>query len=240
MAKKTNTEIQKAEQAGALAVPGAEAFFSAPVVENADSSDRLVPVAAMFQGTSEEQERLGAFKLGQIIDAVERRPVASNRFAVVKGEKWYVRWEKGEKTPVYAHNKKADVPAADLEWRDDGKGGRVPPLATETLAFLVVFEGEPWPNLIRFKKTSLKAGKSLYELCERARMQRRYAMYQFDFAKVTGDEGVYAVPDIRQVGDATPEMAKLIVQLFGSFGKKPIPVDEGNAGSSSADDGIPI
>ena len=240
MAKKPSDALAKTEEAGALAVPGAEAFFAEPVMPNADASDRMIPVLHLFQATSQEQEKLGTFKLGDLVDAVERRVVASRRIAVIKGQKRYVRWEKGEAAPVYVYSNKADVTPADLEWGGD-KGNRTPPLATEIMEFYVAVEGEPWPYLLRMKRTSLKAGRMLYELCERARMQRRIGLYELGFVKENGEKGVYAVFDVRQVGDAPQDMAGLVVNAHRSLSTGTVKVDEGALGGAAVvEDNIPI
>lgn len=238
MAKKENGLATSGEY-NALALPGAAEMFSTPTVVNADPSDRLIPVLHLFQGTTEEQEKLGKFDLGDLIDTVEKRKVASREIAVVRGQKSYVKWEKGNPIPVYTTTNKAEVPPEDLEWRDQNDGKKPHPACTETFEFLVVVIGEPWPYLLRFKSTSFKCGRSLFELCERSRAQKRVSTYTLEATKTKNEQGTFAVPSVRQSGTATQDIAGLVFTLFGQFNNKPVRVAE-EAAPQTEDADLPI
>lgn len=239
MGKKNGTEITKAQESGALAVAGADDFFAAPAIAGVEQADRLVPVLHLFQATSKETTELGKFDLGDLIDVVERRKVGSRRLTVVCGRRMWVKWVKGLPAPEYVCDNKADVPADDLRWTGEGDN-RIPPAATETWEFIVLVEGEPFPFLWRAKKTAAKCGKTLYELTERARMQRRIALYELGWKQGPSDKGVYAVPTVRQVGDCPPEMAEAVVKFRRSFASRPIEADDGALGQGHDDSEIPI
>lgn len=239
MGKKNGTDIVKPQSGGALAIDGADDFFAAPAIAGVEQSDRLVPVLHVFQATSKETTELGKFDLGDLIDVVERRKVSSRRFSVVAGRRAWVKWVKGINAPEYAYENKADVPPGDLEWTGDS-ASRTPPIATETWEFVVLVEGETFPFLWRAKRTSVKCGKYLYELTERARMQRRIALYELGFVQEKNDKGVYAVPTVRQVGDCPPEMAEAVVKFRRSFVNRPIEADDGALKSAGDDSEIPI
>lgn len=217
-------EIERVDPAagGALAIAGADDFFATPTVSNAEAGDRIIPVLHMYQGTSAEAEEFGpGFVIGDLIDKIEKRKVASREVAVVLGKKWWKRWEQGNKAPVYSYDKKADVPAGDTEWTDGPNGTRVPPRATEVYEFMVLVVGETFPYVLRFKRTSIDTGKLLNTLCENAKAKRRIARYELGFNKEKNDKGVFAVPTVRDVGDADEATKREVVGWFTRLSKSP-------------------
>lgn len=235
------SQIQKSgEQETSLVVAGADAFFAAPTVPNVDQSERMIPVLHLYQGTTEEADTFGpGFAVGDLLDKIEKRKTATRNIAVIRGVRRWKKWVEGSNIPVYDYDNINDVPDGESEWTGEGEN-RTPPLATETYEYMVMVQGEPFPYVFRFKVTSLEQGKLLYELCERAKAKRRFGLYEVGFIKEKGKKGSYAVPQLRDIGNAPEDMAKEVVGWFGrlSAGAKVKVQSEG--GATTVDDGVPI
>lgn len=238
------TDIEKKHKGGALAVAGADEFFAAPTVVNAEAGDRLIPVLHLYQGTAQESETFApaTFSIGDLVDSIEKRRVNSRRITVITGKKVWVRFEKGQKAPVYSFTRKQDVPADDLEWIDRKDGKKPHPLATEVLEFMVLVTGEPWPYVLRCKVKNFNAGRLLYELVERAKANKRFAEIELDFEKQKNELGTYAVLRPRDVGNVSPERAAEVVswaKRLAAGGVKVQDIGSDPSGGASDDD-VPI
>lgn len=136
-----------ASEPGAIAVP--EALMGGLVVEGQDNSGARMARLALYQGTSEEEARYGKFDRGVFIDTLEKRPVETKAVMVLGGFTTWSRWSQGSKTPDYTFRNKRDVPKEDLEG--------FPPAAVECVNLIVIVGGEPWPYLLRIKRTAMAA-----------------------------------------------------------------------------------
>jgi len=115
----------------------------------------------LYQGTAKEQKTYAGrgFEPGDFIDVLEQRNLGTSiKIMPVHAFARFAQWEKGAAQPIETWENEADVPAEKLVWRDGGPNGkRIPPIATQTVNVVCAVEGEPWPYLVQFKKTSLDA-----------------------------------------------------------------------------------
>lgn len=212
---------KKKEEETSVVVP--ENLKQGVIMEGAEDSDFIPPVMHVFQGTPTEQEKFGQFPLGEVVDTIECRALASKFFTPIKAFKQWVRWEKGVSTPVYSTRDRSEVPEEDLReiknWRKDENGESIPPRCTETHNWLVAVEGEYVPYLLRFKRTSLEAGKTLNSI-ERGRgvMGKGPGRYELDTtSKINGEKGVYIKPRVRPAGEPTQEMIDFVATVRAMF-----------------------
>lgn len=165
---------------GALAVP--ENLTTGLDIEGQDSGGAKMGKLHLYQGTPEEEQKYGAdsgFKRGDFIDDLERRKIGDKvDIMVLGGFTTWSKWQKGQRSPVYTHTRKADVPAADLAWSEEG-GSRTPPVASECVNAIVVVKGEQYPYLFRFKRTGLGCFKDTIEPNEARRggAKRGHGLY---------------------------------------------------------------
>lgn len=145
MAKKEAELLTQGDTA--LAVP--DCLKGGLMVEGQDNSGAKMARLALYQGTSEEEERYGKFERGVFIDALEKRVVNTDAVMFLGGFTTWSKWTQGSKTPDYTFRRKSDVPPEDLQG--------FPPVAVECVNLVVVVQGEPWPYLLRIKRTGLAA-----------------------------------------------------------------------------------
>src|SRR6185369_2418284 len=97
------------------------------------------------------------FKRGDFIDALEKRNLGKSiRIIPIAGWMSWSRFVEGQIAPVYSFTDVSKVPAEDLRWTDEGTN-RKPPAAVETVNMICLVNDEPYPALVRFKRTGLKA-----------------------------------------------------------------------------------
>jgi hypothetical protein len=142
----------------------------------------------------------------------------------------WAKFVKGNKQPEYNTSDKADVPAEDLQWSEDATGKRIPPVATQTMNFILLFEGlEEVPHVFRFKKTSFKAGQQL------ATMVRflRGRMFEFgDNVVETNTAGQkYLVPTVRAAEHPISEKMVAVMNAYNESKQQ---------GRVTIDDDLPI
>jgi len=183
--------------------------------DGADQDDYIVPRLHMFQDTSYERDNIGKeFDLGDLVDPLEQRKLASNRIVPIIGWKSWAKWEDGQSAPVYSTRDRLAVPADDLEWHD-----KEPPAATEMFNMLVAVEGEMTPYLLVLKRTSIKAAKQLLTLEKmRGAKQQGPGLYAVEFTKETGGSGVYAKMKLRPAGNPDADMLELVQTFADAYG----------------------
>lgn len=162
MAKKT--ELAKTEETGgALAQRSA---MGGAAIAGRDASNSISRVV-MFQGTAQEEALYGSdFKRGDFIETLEKRLLGKSiEIVCVAGWMSWSKFVEGQTAPVYSFRSKAEVPAEDLEWGEEGAAKRSP-AACETVNMVCVVNGEPFPALFMFKRTSIKAYTKVIEPCE--------------------------------------------------------------------------
>lgn len=165
MAKdKGQTTLATAPKGGGALVAH-ERSGSGAVVHGRDAA-KAVSQVVLYQGTSTEEELYGKHARGLFLDALEKRPLGMTvQIIPVAGWMSWSRFEQGQVAPVYSFTDVSKVPADDLRWTEEGMK-RNPPLAVECVNLICVVNDEPWPCLVRFKRTSLKAYQRTIEPLE--------------------------------------------------------------------------
>jgi hypothetical protein len=201
-----------------------------PTLSGFEESDFKIPVAWLCQGSGEEMEDYPNAVRGAVCSKLFGTPLPSTRFAVIEGWMSWAKFVKGNKQPEYNVTDKADVPAVDLEWSEEADGKRIPPIATQTMNFILLFEGlEEVPHVFRFKKTSFKAGQQL------ATMVRflRGRMFEFgDNVVETNSEGQkYLVPTVRASDQPITDAMVAVMSAYNESKQQ---------GRVTVDDDVPI
>lgn len=116
----------------------------------------------IYQGTTEEVEQYGegTFKRGDWIDTLSIRSLGTKINAVpVPGlyKATYAVWEKGKRVPTHTWDDAKKVPPELMQSTTDANGIWIPPQAQEQISAVFCVQGEPFPFVIVFKKTGLKA-----------------------------------------------------------------------------------
>lgn len=167
---------------------------------------------ALYQGTTTEQANykgLG-FEVGNFIDVLGRERVAEQEVKIVPvyGFCTWVSWTAGSPTPNYVLHDPSRVPLEDLEWAE-GK----PPKAAKCINMMLLVEGQPWPFVAIFKRTSFQAGDAIFKLEKRREMAGKgrgcYALYS---VQEKGGGGVYQKMKYRPAGDI-PESLKPLLSM---------------------------
>lgn len=204
--KKASTELVTATDfGGGLTVEGQE-----------DTSPQLSRIV-MYQGTAEEEEVYGQHSRGVFLDALESRELGTElEFMPVYAWASWAKFVSGQKAPEYSTRNKSEVPAEDLEFGEDG----TPPAATESINVVIVVQGEAWPYLFVFKRTSLRAFTKTVKPIEarRAATGKTPGLYQLSS---TDDKSADGKPFKRLVcralGDPDAEVATLAKQVYDAM-----------------------
>lgn len=190
----------------------ASVFGGGSRLEGADNDDLVLPVVKMFQDTSDERKRYGKdYSLGDLVLTIgEHAEKLDNRaFIPLKGWKSWIKWKEPRGTGMeYNHTVRSEVPPQDIEWHGDE-----PPAAVESINYVVLFEGQEMPAVIRFSKTSLKSGKTLNTL-ESLRGKRGPGVYELGFIEKSNDQGTFGVAQVKPKGDPPQELLLQAATLF--------------------------
>jgi hypothetical protein len=188
-------------------------------LEGGDRDDQIMPRIHMFQGLPAEVKEYGkGYSPGDLINTVTREKIEQRNFIPILGYKEWLRWKEPRGTGLeYKKRIKTDVPPEDLVWNEaETDPKKRQPRATETINWLVMFDGDAMPVVLGFSRTSLNAGKTINTL-ETMRGNRGPGLYSFDFREKSNDKGAWVTPVIRPVGDPSPEMVQIANLLFESF-----------------------
>lgn len=144
-------------------------------MEQTSGGDVMLGRLAMYNGTPTEEETYAGcdFRRGNWIDVMEKRKIADSAVRIVPVAVFpsWVRFDDGGGM-IYSTRVLSEVPPADLVWPPNGQknsDGKFGPLAAEVWNFVVLVDGEPWPYLLRLKRTALDAAKQI------AQLEARYA-----------------------------------------------------------------
>lgn len=164
MAKNNGNAMAKAETAGALDAPQ----LGGVEIQGLESvqPDGMLGRLAMFADTTQERKMYAGAGLaqGDWFDVMEKRKLGETVNVVpVFGFISWVRFAP-DSSLMYSVREIRKVPPGDLVWPEKGKfnaEGKRGPLAAEVWNYVVLVEGEPFPFMLRMKRTSLDAAKSI-------------------------------------------------------------------------------
>ena len=155
-------EIRKIEHGTPNAIAVRQHEATASSFEGSDEAS--LGRCAMYYGTPEEESMYAGVKglaRGVLIDVLEKRALKSTLIVPVHGWEDMCRWDKGSPLPRYIAKPSEyhTIPEEDKAWAEGDKGKSLAPLASLRYHFIVIVQGEPYPYLMTFKRSSLKAGK---------------------------------------------------------------------------------
>lgn len=187
-----------------------------PRFQNEEPEDVILPRAHLYQGLPAEAEQYGdGFKPGDIINQLTGEKIKSRKFTPILAWNQWTKWKEPRGSGIeYTLRNKRDVPPEDLEW--DREGGK-PPVAQQSMNFVVLFDGLDTPLVLSFKSKSLKAGRSLNSI-EKIRGARGPGFYELQTKKEQNAKGTFLVPVIRPIGDPPKALKEAADGFFASMG----------------------
>jgi len=238
MAKSNGNSLAKSNDQGLLAKNG-PAVTDGAMIEGDEGANAQLGRLAMYYDTKEEKVKYAGcgFAEGDLIDVLEKRKVASKKIVPIGGYITYVKWPDGAKQPEYVLKNKAEVPPGDLEW-DNG----TPPIATRCVNAIVLVEGEPWPYLFTFKKTSHKVGETIFQLEARRGMAKRgrgcYEIGHTDGKNADGDS--YTQITYRPAGDCPASLSDLLARCVTGYAAVKAKAEDVEQTVADESDNVPI
>lgn len=219
--KDNGTALLERPTETAIAAPTASAadFGGGLVVKGKSDSGINLSKLTMFQGTAEEEKMYGEHKRGMFIDALESRELGDSVkiMPVVAFAQWAL-WREGAKQPEKVWHDEKDVPVEMLEWRGEGDN-RTPPEAQESINVVCCVEGQEWPYTFTFKRTSLRTwNKTIAPLeARRGATGKCPGVYELTSEDDKNEAGqAFKRLKARPVGDPSPELVKLALQVFNA------------------------
>lgn len=206
-------------------------------VEGGDATDLQIPILHLFQDIGNESDQYGDHDKGAWVDSLTQEAVPEPVVVPVHAYKefvvWYDRNSNAGDGIVDRFDSKAEVPQEFIENDQDYN-------VVETMNWYVVLNDNPLPYLIRFKSTSLKAGRQLNTL-ERSReaQNKTLGAYKLGARLKTNDKGKWYDPTITPAGDASPEQVETAVSAYRMIkggNVKVHDVDEREPGADAEDD----
>lgn len=106
-----------------------------------------------------------------------------------------------------------------------------PPICTNSMNFLALFEGQEAPVVIQFANTSRTEGKKLYSLIKYSGTAKNpwERMYSLVSRKQSNDKGVFFVLKVKPSGRPDEELKEFAFALAKDFSGKDFIIDEGAA-----------
>ncbi len=213
--------LAKSEPQSLAVVP--DAIAGGAMIEGDEGGSAQLGRLAMYYDTKEEKVKYAGcgFVEGDLIDCLEKRKVATKRIVPIGAYITYVNWPRGQKQPTYVLKDKRQVPPQDLEWQDDARNPdkRTPPNATRCINAIVLIDGEPWPYLMTFKKTTHKIGETIFQLEARRGMAKRgrgaYVIGHQDGKNADGD--TFAQMTYRPDGDCPQSLHALLADCVAGY-----------------------
>lgn len=212
----TATAIAPAAPQGALAT--ANDFGGGLHVSGRSDTGSNLSRVVLFQGTAEESVMYpGNFKRGEFLDALEIRSLGDHvRIMPIFAFAQYAVWEKGQRAPVETWDDEKKVPAPLLEWGEEN-GKRVPPKAQMSINCVCAVNDEPWPYLMVFKRTGLKAFERTINPLEarRGSIGKCPGLYELGSTDDKNPDGQpYKRLTARPAGEPPAEMIELAKKVF--------------------------
>lgn len=191
-----------------------------------DREDLIFPRAKIFQGTATEFEAYPNGKPGMIINHITGAELPATFIPFLKF-KQYARFNPRKPTDagwdskhepgaiIWMTSDPNDPRVAETKFGENGEK----PLAIEFMNFMSLFEGEDFPIIIPFCKTSMKAGKKLFSMLAftGGGFNRKYKLTT---KKMQKDGNTYHVYDVSPAGLATEEETAKAVAAYAQFSSK--------------------
>jgi hypothetical protein len=218
VAKKNGSSLAVAEPpTTAIATATAADFGGGLIVKGKSETSMNISRLTMYQGTPEEEKMYGQHTRGMFLDALENRELDTKvRIMPVIAFATWSLWEKGAKQPTETWHDENDVPPDLMQWTEkDGK--RVPPQAQEAINVICCVDGENWPYLFVFKRTSLKAFQRTIGPLENRRAAQKKSPGLYELTSEddkNADNQTFKRLKARFAGDPSPELTALALHVF--------------------------
>ena len=197
------------------------------VLEGGTAQDMTIPLAHLYQDTTQERRVFGSgFNPGDLVNIITLQPIAARRFVVLNG--WIDYEDKRENAPTRVSRNPADWPDDDHKFLDRADNKKPHPAVTKRMNFAVLFEGEDWPVVLRFKKTSLGAGRNLNTMLTMQRTKGTVGLFEYGTKEESGNNNTYIVPVIKPCGQPASDLLGAASQLYAMINNVEVKVDEGD------------
>lgn len=206
--------------------------------EPIEQGDLIIPVAKLFQGTPTEQEAYPNAKMGQIVNSLTQEVLPSTFVPVYKWTevaKFNARNKEinGKPNPdfdpafepgalIAKATSSSDPLWKESEWGPNGEK----PRADKSMCFMCYFSGVPMPLLLRFSRTSYKAGKKLLSLAQFSGVNMFDRRYKLTTKKEQSENNIYHVFHVEPDGLSTTDEREVAMGWYQSLRGKQVQVHE--------------
>lgn len=203
--------------------------------EESDMSDLEIPRASLIQFTSEAaqaEDKSERIDPGTLINSMTKEELKKEFIPIFKFTN-FIQWNPRKKDDP--NFDMAFEPGAIVLSTTDRRDPRVvegikfgsngePPKVTKYLNFMCYFVDSPYPLILSFAKTSLKAGTRLNSLTQFSGGDMFSNKYKLSVKQQESNGTKYFVMDVAPAGKATAEEFKIAEQWFNDFRGKNIKV----------------
>lgn len=191
-----------------------------------EKEDLIFPRAKIFQGTATEFEAHPNGKPGMIMNHITGEELPSTFIPFLKF-KQYAKFNPNKPTDpgwddkfpprglIWITTDSTDPRVAECKFGENGEK----PTAIEFMNFMAIFDGQDFPIIIPFSKTSLRAGKRLFSMLafSGGGLGKKYKLTT---KKMQKDGQTYYVFDVNPAGNAKEEEIKKAESLYHQFKQK--------------------
>lgn len=192
------------------------------VMEGADDSDKILPMAVIVQDSRKQKDKLGDHPDGTLVDSSTQEAITEPLFAPIFGYKEYIAWKPRTEGGgiIYRTRDVNDVPPGDLEWTGSD-ADRQPPVCTIHRNFFVVFKGAQVPVVLSFKSSSkyqTKAAKLINTMMDRrSKLGNGPAFFKISIEEEKNAKGEWFEPVVTFAGDCDCEETAKAIFEWGQF-----------------------
>ena len=233
MTKKKEETALTAQGPNALAT---QEPMTGEAIEGSEQTDFQIPSAYMIKGTQSDQMIFPGVAPGSMVNTLTQEPILADTFIVLPcGYKDYQ--DTRPDASLQTSRNLGDWPDIDTNWDARKAAGHDgPPPVSLRLNFLVLFAGEDFPMVLRFKRTSLQVGRTLNSLFK---VHKGRMLYRIRSKEAQGTKGPYIVPTISAAGPAPADLyataCSWATQLAGKDLAKIAPEIHEEAAETTAD-----
>lgn len=187
-----------------------------------------LPRAKVVQFTSEEakaKDKEDRVEPGTLINSITKKPINGIFIPIMRSVN-YIQWNPRKKDDpnfdpaydpgalIFQTNDPRDPRV--IAGKDFGPNGE-PPKVTQYIEFLCYFQGEAYPLMLSFAKTSLKAGKRLNSLTMMMGGDMFSGKYKISYTQEGETGSEHFVADVRPAGKASPEEFLIAEHWYNQF-----------------------
>ena len=190
-------------------------------LEGADKEDILLPRIVMMQKTSKWIEQYN-LKPGDLVNTVTKKIVEDTTFIPVALSKYYDLLKQEGNRMIFedrVFDKNSPKLVGRRQFPDKSNPqNELKANCNAVLAFISIIEGRP--AVIKFVKTSYKAGKKLFNLAIASGGDLFSQKYKLIVSKDQNDYGTFYVLDVESVGPVTDEEHQAADRVYQAYAAK--------------------